>query len=110
MSQIYKDFETYSLSIISSKYFKEKATITCYHTENNQIKAVGLLRFFKEGDIMRDNVYDGTTTIYLSFDMSYLSDITQLLRFEKPLRLTFDPQTKTGNIETKFSEPTGEQE
>lgn len=108
--KVYNDFENYSISILSSKYYKERASITCYHTANNQLKAVGLLYFYKDiSDSNRDNAYDGAT-INLSYEMSSLSEITRLLRYEKPLRITFDTDTKTGAIETKSLEPTGEEE
>ena len=109
--KVYNDFENYSIRIYSGSYYKEKAAITCYHTINNQLKAVGVLYFYKDmSQCTRVNAYDGSTTIYLTYEMSSLNDIVQLLRDENPLMVTFDTNTNTGSVETKSLEPVGEEE
>ncbi|HMK54264.1 MAG TPA: hypothetical protein VK444_05725 [Methanobacteriaceae archaeon] len=102
-------FDRYTINYTAGKALQSKesgADIVCFNGNN----FIGLLRFFSDSTIIPDNQRLSDGTIYLYYEMSRFNDVMTLIRYEKPLFLAINADTKYGYIGCGQLEPVGEQE
>lgn len=108
MSMVVQKCDRYLVNYIGGTTLQGKgsgATIQCYN--GNQM--VGLIEFFADHVTMPANsTANGQVILY--YEMSRFGDVMNILRYEKPLMLAVNNDTKFGYIGTSTTEPVGEEE
>ena len=104
MPVITRNFDRYRMTLFSG---------TPMHAEVNPLNADGTtlarLHFVREGDPLPANTMSGGV-FHLSYPASRLADMMDMLRYETPLYLHFNTDTRAGGISTLNAEIVGEQE
>jgi hypothetical protein len=113
MAIISKGFDSYSIKYSSRKGQSTNlyAAITLYNGINHN--TAGFI-WFTDFSVQDDNSYKNNK-IHLNFDISRFNNIVTILRYEKPLKIYLnDNSKKEGWIQTSVQasgiEPVGEQE
>ena len=87
MPNVIKEFDAYTVQYTSSKEDITLASISCF----NGTEWVGLLRFVERRSSVRDpSVINGRIT--LSYTLDRFSDVLDILRNKKPLKLHFNSE------------------
>lgn len=104
MPWVTKDFDKYRMQIISGHQIQ---------AEINPLNADGTnmarILFVKDDAPLLINTMTATQ-IHLSFPVSRLNDIVNMLRYETPLSLHYNTDTRVGKLTTRHAELVGEQE
>jgi hypothetical protein len=104
MPTITRNFDRYRMSIYSGH--PTQAAISLLNPDGTDMARV---YFVRDGDALPANRLTGTTVL-LNYPVSRLGDITAMLRYETPLYLHFNTDTRVGMISTLHAEVVGEQE
>jgi hypothetical protein len=105
MANVVKSFDNYKVQYTGSKRELPLASISCFDAD----EWVGLLEFWERRSSVRDPfLLDGK--IVLSFDLDRFSDVVDVLRNERPLKLFLNPDGNWGSVLTSDLEPVGEGE
>ena len=99
-----RNFDSYRV-FYNSESESAEALIQCF----NGAQIVGQIMFYKDGSKHPLNkTKNGIIGLY--YPISRFNDIITILRYEKPLHLAFETDSRRGHIGTITSEPTGEEE
>jgi hypothetical protein len=102
MATIRADFDSYKIWYYSGHPYE--ALIYLYKAG----KYVGRIVFFKEDAVIPANVSNPEPSVH--YPLSRFNDIVSILREEKPLYLSLNPDNKIGTLATSDLEPAGEEE
>lgn len=104
MPTITRNFDRYRMSIYSGHPIQ--ATINLLNPDGTDMARI---YFSRDGDPTPANGMSGTAVL-LNYPVSRLGEITAMLRYETPLYLHFNTDTRVGSISTLHAEMVGEQE
>lgn len=104
MPTITRNFDRYRMSIYSGH--PVQATVSLLNPDGTDMARIYFSRDYEPAPA---NGMSGTTVL-LSYPVSRLNDFVAMLRYETPLYLHFNTDTRVGSISTLHAELVGEQE